>query len=94
MTYDPQLQGYLIIGGAFGRGRSKENQLWFWDGSTDSSPQLAAVKGLDGIKNAEGVTSVQLNGENRILIVSDDGKKKNGITANFLVVDYEQLQIP
>jgi len=93
MAYDQHLNGYLIIAGSVQKRSAKENQLWFWDGLQNSSPEKVIIKGLDGIKNGEGVAPISTHDGKRILIVSDDGKEKHGAPASFLLIDYNQLTI-
>jgi len=93
MAYDEKLDGYLIVGGSVQKGNAKENQLWFWNGSQKALPEKFTIKGLDGIKNAEGVSPIVIDGERKILIVSDDGKEKKGIPASYLLLEYNQLSL-
>ena len=93
MSYDSRLRGYLVAAGNSAKGGSKPNQLWFWSGEPDVPPRLVAVKGLRGMDNAEGVSPIRVDGDSRILIVSDDGNRKNSKTAGCLLINYEQLQL-
>ncbi len=93
MAYDEKLEGYLIVAGSVQRGSAKENQLWFWNGSPKTLPEKFTIKGLDGIKNAEGVSPIVINGKRKILIVSDDGKEKKDIPASYLLLEYGQLSL-
>jgi len=91
MAYDPHLQGYLIIAGPAQKGKTKENQLWFWKGSGKFAPKRLTIKGLDNIKNGEGVAPIMLNGQKKIMIISDDGKEKTATPASYLLINYDQL---
>ncbi len=93
MSYDSRLRGYLIVAGSSKKGGGKQNQLWFWKGEPEIPPRLVAVKGLSGVKNAEGVSSIRIGADSRILIVSDDGDRKNSKKAGFLLIDYQQIQL-
>ncbi len=93
MSYDPRLRGYLIVAGDSAKGSGKQNQLWFWSGEPDMPAKRAMVKGVNGMKNAEGVSPLQINGQSRILIVSDDGNRKSSKNAGFMLVDYGHLQL-
>ncbi len=93
MSYVPRLRGYLIVAGDSTKGSGKQNQLWFWSGETDNLPRQAVVNGLEGVANAEGVAPIETDGNSRILIVSDDGNRKKGKNAGFVLIDYQQLQL-
>ena len=43
--------------------------------------------------SAAGICPALIDGEQRIIIVSDDGSKKTGRFARFLILDPGQLQI-
>ncbi len=94
MAYDPHLQGYLIISGSpVKTSENKLNQLWFWNGIAGAPPRPARVQGLKGLKNAEGIAPIELNGKSLILIVSDDGNKEENKPGSFLIIEYDQLSI-
>ena len=92
IAFDPILDGYLILS----RRENKKNKLfklWFWDGDAANAPRRIRFNAPVDVDYAEGITPVHLNGEDRILIVFDDGValKKKG--AHYLVLDYGQLVI-
>ncbi len=93
MSYDPRLRGYLIAAGSSTKGSGRENRIWFWSGEPDAVPHAVVVDGRYGVANAEGIAPVRIGGESRILIVSDDGDRKNSRNARFLLVDYQQLRL-
>ncbi len=93
MSYDPRLRGYLIAAGSSAKGSGRENRIWFWSGEPDAVPHAVVVDGRYGVANAEGIAPVRIGGESRILIVSDDGDRKNSRNARFLLVDYQQLRL-
>jgi Family of unknown function (DUF5706)/Protein of unknown function (DUF3616) len=92
MTYDPRLDGFLIISGPLEQVDNVPFRLWFWQGQADQ-PQRVTVPGLNGFEHAEGVTPVRWRGEERILIVSDDGDMDAGKSAQYLMLEYDQLVI-
>jgi hypothetical protein len=68
-------------------------RLWFWSGQNDASARPVVVPGLPGFEHAEGVTPALIDGQQRIVIVSDDGSREEGRYARYLLVDLAQLQI-
>ena len=93
MTYDPRLGGFLIISGPLEQVEDVPFRLWFWPGQADRLPQPVTVPGLNGFEHAEGITPVRWRGEERLLIVSDDGDMDAGEPAQYLMLDYDQLNI-
>ena len=67
--------------------------LWFWSGQPDAPARRVSVAGLPGFERAEGLSPAVLDGKPKIVIVSDDGNRKEGRFARFLVLDPAQLQI-
>lgn len=51
------------------------------------------VPGLQGFERAEGVSPAVIDGVPRIVIVNDDGSRKEGRFARFLLLEPGQLQI-
>lgn len=92
MSWIPSLQGYLLISGPVAKEQT-QFQLWFWNGRADSRPRRAEVDGLAGFEHAEGVTPAIIDGQARIVIVSDDGSREEGRPARFLLLVPEQIRI-
>jgi len=92
IAFDPRLKGYLILS----RREDKTNKsfkLWFWDGDPAHAPRKIKTPHSDDLDNAEGVTPIRLFGQDRILIVSDDGNTNKRTGAHYLLLTYEQLEI-
>lgn len=92
MAYVRLLAGYLVISGPTNR-EQVQFGLWFWGGNSDDPARRVTVAGLPGFEHAEGICPALIDGEQRIIIVSDDGSKKTGRFARFLILDPGQLQI-
>lgn len=92
MSYIPALTGYLVISGPVAKERS-QFQLWFWSGLQSDPPRRITVPGVAGFEHAEGVSPAVIEGQQRIVLVSDDGSREEGRSARFLVLDARQLQI-
>lgn len=92
MAYIPVLGGYLIISGPVSH-QPVQFGLWFWSGQPDASARRVTVAGLHGFEHAEGVCSALIDGKRRIIIVSDDGSRKDQRYARFLLLEPAQLQI-
>jgi len=92
MSYMPKLNGYLVISGPGGRDANTPFQLWFWDGSA-AAPRKVTIPTKRGLTRAEGISPVTLNGEEWVMIVYDDGKKKKGKGGHYTILRYEQLSV-
>ena len=92
MAYIPALGGYLIISGPASR-EQVHFGLWFWRGGPETSALRVTVPGLDGLGHAEGVCSAQMDGKPQIIIVCDDGSRKDRRDARYLLLDPAQLQM-
>lgn len=91
MSFIAALGGYLLISGPASRARNAFS-LWFWSGQPGASAHRVTVPGLLGLEHAEGVSPAVINGAPHIVIVSDDGNRKEGQFARFLLLDPGQLQ--
>jgi hypothetical protein len=92
ISYVPSLNGYLVISGPVSR-EPVPFQLWFWSGQPAAQARRITVPGLKGFEHAEGVSPALIDGQQRIIIVSDDGSRKEGRSARFMLLDPEQLHI-
>ena len=92
MAHIPALGGYLISSGPVGRA-PLPFKLWFWCGHPDAAARRVAVPGLAGFERAEGISSALIGGRPGIIVVSDDGNRKEGRAAHYLLLEPGQLQI-
>ncbi len=92
LSYVPALGAYLVIGGPTSR-KPANFDLWRWSGEPGARAQRLAVPGLRGFEKAEGVCPAVIGGIERIVIVSDDGNRKDRHAAGYLLLDPAQLQI-
>ncbi|MDO9008183.1 MAG: DUF3616 domain-containing protein [Thiobacillus sp.] len=92
LAYLPALDGYLVISGPVAR-QQVHFQLWFWSGLAGAPARRVSVASLPGFEHAEGVSSAVIDGRQRIIIVSDDGSRKEGRDAHFVLLDAGQLVI-
>ena len=92
LSYVPALDAYLLIGGPVSRQRAEFN-LWLWSGERGAPARRVTVPGLRGLERAEGVCPAVIDGAQRVIIVSDDGDRKAGRFASYLLLDPAELQI-
>ncbi|MDP2794279.1 MAG: DUF3616 domain-containing protein [Sulfurisoma sp.] len=92
ISYISALGGYLVISGPVTKEQA-QFQLWFWNDLKTDPPRRVTVPGIAGFEHAEGVSPAVVDGQQRIVIVSDDGSREEGRSARFLLLDVGQLQI-
>lgn len=92
LSYVSALGAYLVIGGPVSRERA-EFDLWLWSGHRGAPARRVTVPGLRGLERAEGVSRAFINGVEQVIIVSDDGNRKAGRSAGYLLLDPAELQI-
>lgn len=88
----PALGGYLVVSGPVTR-EQVHFQLWFWSGARDEPARRVSVPGLPGFEHAEGVSPALIDGQQRIIIVSDDGSRAEGRYARFLLLDSKTVRL-
>ncbi len=57
----------------------------------NENPKRVKIPELTGLRKAEGITPVRFQGEERILIVSDEGNATKQKPGRYLLLKYEQL---
>jgi hypothetical protein len=92
MSWLPDPGGFLVISGPVAR-EQVQFHVWFWWGLPDEPPRRVSVSGLPGFEHAEGISPAIIDGRPHIIMVSDDGSRKDGRIARFLLLDPEQLRI-
>ena len=91
LSYVPALAAYLVIGGPTSR-EPASFDLWRWSGEPGALARRVIVPGLRGFEKAEGLSPAFVGGMERIVVVSDDGNRKAGQPASYLLLDPAQLQ--
>ena len=67
-------------------------QLWFWNGQRNAAARRVNVQGIKDFERAEGVCAALLNGQQKIMIVSDDGNRKENRYGQFVLLDTDALK--
>jgi len=96
MSYDSKLNGYLITNEVYTSDDNniKHSQISFWTGNPNHKPNPIKLPSLINMHNVEGISPATVNDEPRVLLISDNGDIKTNRTANYLLLDYYQLQNP
>jgi len=93
MSYDPKLKGYLLTNEIYtlGNNNIKHSQISFWDGHPNHKPNPIVLPSVISMNNVEGISPITIDGEPKILLISDNGNLKRNRPANYLLLDYHQL---
>jgi hypothetical protein len=91
LAYIASLAGYLLISGPVAK-EQVQFQLWFWAGKPGDSAQRLTVPGLAGFEHAEGISAAMIDGQEYIILVSDDGDRKAGRFARYVLLDHGALR--
>ena len=92
LSWVAAMNGYVLISGPASRADHAFG-LWFWSGQAGAPARRVTAPGLAGFERAEGVCPAVIDGAAKIVIVSDDGNRKQGRFARFVMLDLAQLQI-
>lgn len=92
LAHVPALDGHLIASGPVGR-EARPFRLWFWRGGPDDPAVPVTLAGREGFERVEGICPARIDGRDHVLIVSDDGSRKAGRPARFLLVEVAALRI-
>ena len=91
LSYDPVLEEFLVVNEIDRERGGRTSQLWSWSGEPDGVPVPIELPGIINLDNVESIDSITMHGDSRLLITSDDGSKRKGRRARYLMLDYEQL---
>ena len=93
MSYDPRLKGYLLTNEIYTNNSNniKHSQISFWDGNPEHKPNPITLPSVINMNNVEGISPVTIDGDPKVLLISDNGDLKSNRPANYLLLDYHQL---
>lgn len=91
INYDPVLKSFIITNEVKDDNRKKFPQFWAWSGKPNEEPKPIDIPNLKLMTNVEAVDSVKINGQNRLLFMSDDGDSVKGIGGKYMIVEYDKI---
>ena len=91
LDYDKNLRGFIIVNEIKNSKGKLRARFWLWSGNAGDTPRKINIPGFENIKNIEGITSVNINGESFLLIVSDDGKINKQKGSHYALLRYDQI---
>jgi hypothetical protein len=93
MAWLPKINGYLIASRMDSPAGKGPFRLWFWSGEPQAKPRAVSIDGLKAVRRPEGIAPIVIDGEERILLVSDEGNMREGKPSRIAVIAYERLRI-
>lgn len=91
LNYDPVLESFVITNEVKDEDGTKYSQLWLWSGESNAQPKTVLLPNLRHMTNVEAVDSVVINGQPRLILMSDEGDETKKLSAKYMIVDYNEL---
>lgn len=91
LSYDPVLGAFLIVNEIEGYDDNRYSQLWSWSGDPSQDAEPIALPDIINLNNVESIDSITIDGEPRLLLMSDEGNKKKNRPARYMILEYGQL---
>lgn len=91
LSYDPVLDAFLIVNEIEGHEGNRYSQMWMWSGDPVDPAEPIALPDIINLNNVESVDSILIDGQPRLLIMSDEGNPKKDRPAKYMILDYGQL---
>lgn len=94
ISYIERMHGYLITNESYRHDgiALRHSQLLFWDGDPNHPAKPFSLPEMLDIADIEGLAPVAVNGLGRILLISDNGNASVKVPANYMFLEYHQLQ--
>ncbi|SFA53434.1 hypothetical protein SAMN04487972_1112 [Paracoccus halophilus] len=91
LSYDPVLRSFLIVNEIEGYEGNRYSQLWSWSGEPDAAPEPVALPDIINLNNVESIDAITIDGEPRLLLMSDEGNEKKNRPARYMMLKYDQI---
>ena len=91
LSFDPVLDAFIIVNEVESSSGDDVSQLWSWDGESDGVASRLTLPGIINLNNVESIDSVELQGERRLILMSDEGLEGQR-PARYLVLNYDQIE--
>ncbi|MDB6183140.1 Pycsar system effector family protein [Paracoccus fistulariae] len=92
LSYDPILRSFLIVNEIEGYEGNRYSQLWSWSGDAEDAPEPVALPDIINLNNVESIDSITIQGEPRLLLMSDEGNEKKNRPARYMMLEYDQIE--
>lgn len=91
INYDPVLKSFILTNEVKDEKGKKFPQFWLWNGEPASEAKPIDLPNMNHMTNVEAVDSVKVNGQNRLIFMSDDGDATKNIGGKYMIVEYDKF---
>ncbi|OSI11033.1 DUF3616 domain-containing protein [Neisseria canis] len=91
LNYDPVLKSFIMTNEVKDDNGTKYSQLWTWSGAPKDPAKAVPLPNLRHMTNVEAIDSIKVNGQPRLILMSDEGDATKQLTAKYMLVDYNDL---
>lgn len=91
LNYDPVLKTFIMSNEVKNEQGNKASQLWTWSGAPSDQPKAVGVPNILHLTNVEAIDSVVVNGQSRILMMSDEGDAKKKVPGKYTLVGHDEM---
>ncbi|OSI21626.1 Pycsar system effector family protein [Neisseria dumasiana] len=91
INYDAVLKSYILTNEVKDEQGKKFPQFWLWNGEPTSEAKPIDLPNMSHMTNVEAVDSVKVNGQNRLIFMSDDGDATKNIGGKYMIVEYDKF---
>ncbi|MDO5069632.1 MAG: DUF5706 domain-containing protein [Neisseria zoodegmatis] len=91
INYDAVLKSFILTNEVKDEKGKKFPQFWLWNGEPASEAKPIDLPNMNHMTNVEAVDSVKVNGQNRLIFMSDDGDATKNIGGKYMIVEYDKF---
>lgn len=89
IDYDQDDDSFIIANEIKNKNGKYKSQLWSWSGEENEYAKKMDLPEVLNLKNVEAVDSIMINGEKKLLLMSDNGNAKKHKYAKYILLDSE-----
>ena len=91
MNYDEVQEAFILANEVRDDTGKKVPQFWTWSGEPDAEAKPVDLPGMNHMVNVEAIDSVKVNGQSRLILMSDDGDATKNIGGKYMLVEYDKF---
>lgn len=91
LHFDKVLDKFIIANELEDEEGDKFSQIWTWSGDAQDEPVAMNLPELTDLKNIEAISTIDVDGESKLVFMADEGDAKKGIKARYVILDYDQF---
>ena len=91
LNYDEVQEAFILANEVRDDTGKKVPQFWTWSGEPDAEAKPVDLPGMNHMVNVEAIDSVKVNGQSRLILMSDDGDATKNIGGKYMLVEYDKF---